>query len=109
MFFRILALLIFLPTVSFAVSRNIHVEWSPYTAPSNLTVAGFDLYKNGVKVCSFNGASITNGDCTIDMNTLSDTFTLTARFTDGTESPKSIPYVFTIPFPAPEILSIKII
>lgn len=68
-----------------------------------MVVAGFILYKKGSQVCKFNGASITNGDCAIDMDDLSDTFTLTARFTDGTESPHSDPYVFTIPFPAPII------
>lgn len=91
-----------------AAMKNLHVEWTPYTPPANLVVSGFSLYKGSAKVCDFVGQNITNGDCAVDIVSLAESFTLTAKFTDGTESPKSVPYVFQIPIPAPTDIKITV-
>lgn len=76
------------------INKSIAVEWSPYVPPTSYTVSGFELYQEGTKVCSFIGSSITKGDCSVILTKEQTPFTLTAKFSDGTESSQSVPYTF---------------
>lgn len=73
---------------------DLSVEWLPYTPPAGPSVTGFSLYKNDVKTDTFLGAAIVKG---VSKATAvkGDSFTLTANFSDGSESPHSEPYVIT--------------
>lgn len=79
--------------VSSAGSRSIHVEWG-YTPPTEPAVTGFRLYQEGTAVCVFEGANTSEGDCTVDLTSQITIFTLTAMFSDDTESPHSAPFLF---------------
>lgn len=80
-----------------ATSYTIHAEWSGYTAPSGYTVSGFNLYQEGALACQTQGASATSVDCLVSLSADTTNFTLTAAFTNGTESPHSAPFAFTKP------------
>ncbi|MEF3692345.1 MAG: hypothetical protein V3574_04815 [Candidatus Moraniibacteriota bacterium] len=85
--------------VSASTVKSIHVEWSAYTPSDGLVVSGFRLYREGVAIADFVGASLTQSDC--DLVIFSDfkpvqNFTLTATFADGTESPHSAPFPFSV-------------
>ena len=75
------------------VNKPIIIEWG-YTPPVAPAVSGFNLYQESIKVCSFVGANITTGECTVKIVKTETSFTLTAKFSDGTESPHSVPYNF---------------
>lgn len=92
---------------SFATDRSIVVEWG-YTPPTSPKVLGFVLYQEGVKVCNFLGDVIVKGECSVNIIKTTTTFTLTASFADGTESPHSAPYNFVINIPAPTDLKITL-
>jgi hypothetical protein len=79
-----------------ADNRSIHAEWG-YTPPSAPAVSGFKLYQEGVFVCSTNIGTASSMDCNVTITKLTTSFTLTATFVDGTESPQSAPYAFTLP------------
>ena len=91
----ILTCLLFSAANSFATDRTIHIEWG-YTPPSSPAVTGYVLYMEGVKVCTFPGATITAGDCAVSIIKQSTVFTLTAAFDDATESPHSAPFTFVL-------------
>jgi len=76
-----------------AESRSIHIEWG-YTPPTEPEVTGFRLYQEGEAVCIFAGAETTAGDCTVELTEQITNFTLTAMFSDSTESPHSAPFAF---------------
>lgn len=101
----LLAWLILLPAPCLA--QSIHVEWG-YTPPSAPAVTGFKLYQEGVHVCQWPGAMVTSGDCDAPITKVSTGFTLTATFGDGTESPHSAVFMFTLPATVPVIKSIII-
>ena len=75
-------------------SQSIHVEWG-YTPPTESEVSGYQLYQNGVARIVWQGAETVAGDVTLDALAVGDIFTLTALFTDSTESPHSAPYLWT--------------
>lgn len=81
--------------IVWADTRSIHVEWA-YTPPSEPDVTGFQLYQEGVKLdnCFWAGADTSAGDCTVTLPSAITTFTLTATFSDVTESPHSAPFAF---------------
>ena len=84
-----------LPTfAAAATTRSIHVEWG-YTPPSTPAVTGFKLYQEGANVCQTQEPSATAMDCTVTLTADTTNFTLTATFSDGTESPHSAPFPFT--------------
>lgn len=94
MYRMLLSLFILITSVTVAYgSRSIHVEWD-YTPPTEPTVTGFQLYQEGTAVCAFEGASTSEGDCTVDLTSQITIFTLTAMFSDDTESPHSAPFLF---------------
>lgn len=111
--YLVLVNLLLLAKPCYGMQRSIHVEWG-YTPPSAPAVTGFQLYKEGVKSCLWNGATVTVGDCTVELSTKVTNFTLTALFADGTESPHSAVFAFTdpdfgvTPIAKPTILSIII-
>lgn len=83
--------------LAFCVSNavaSIHVTWG-YIAPDpppNLT--GYRLYHNGTAVQDWLNPLLRDGDADISPEVL-DSFTLTALFDDGSESPHSAPYIWT--------------
>lgn len=76
-------------------SRSIHVEWG-YTPPSEPQVSGYRLYQEGVKACQTTTATATAMDCRVTLVKAVTNFTLTATFADGTESPHSAPFAFSL-------------
>ena len=85
------------PPVFAASTHTIHAEWSSYTAPTGLTVSGFKLYQEGSLACQAQTATATALDCSVSLTADTTNFTLTATFTDGTESPHSAPFAFIKP------------
>lgn len=78
------------------VTRSIHIEWG-YTPPSEPAVIGFKLYKEGVQSCQVMSADSSAMNCFVIFTKTQTSFTLTALFSDGTESPHSAPFLFTLP------------
>ena len=89
----VLLLLLLLPTLVEATS--IHVTWG-YTPPMEPAVSGFKLYQEGVPVCVTHYSVAQEMDCDVTLVKQVTTYTLTAMFVDGTESPHSAPYAFDI-------------
>ena len=79
------------------IDKTIHVEWG-YTPPTSPAVTGFNLYQEGKDafVCRAEGSTATAMDCPVSLTQATTSFTLTATFDDGTESPRSAPFLFTI-------------
>ncbi len=90
---RLLLTLFLLVAAAAQAGQSIHVEWG-YTPPTESEVSGFQLYQNGQAVVVWPGATTTEGDVTLSAIASGDTFTLTALFTDSTESPHSAPYLW---------------
>ncbi|MBV5329493.1 MAG: PKD domain-containing protein [Chlorobium sp.] len=96
-----------LPAVASAAT-SIHVEWG-YTPPSAPAVTGFKLYQEGVLACQTQDYTATAMDCEVTLTAATTNFTLTATFSDSTESPQSAPFAFVtdtvprepLPDPAP--------
>jgi PKD repeat protein len=100
--FLLIFLTFCLPTfASAATAYLIHAEWASYASPSGYTVTGFNLYREGTRVCQNQNPAATAMDCTVSLDTNTSIFTLTARFSNGTESPHSSPFSFTIPSSPP--------
>lgn len=92
----ILILICSLPVLSVAATtKSIHVEWG-YTPPSKPSVTGFKLYQEGVFACKTTIPTATGMDCTVSLVANTTNFTLTATFNDGTESPHSSPFPFSL-------------
>jgi len=77
-----------------AAAQSIHVEWG-YTPPSEPAVTGFKLYQEGAPVCQTQNPNATAMDCEVTLTAATTNFTLTATFSDGSESPHSAPFAFT--------------
>ena len=75
-------------------SSSIHVEWG-YTPPSTPAVTGFKLYQEGVSTCQTQDPNATAMDCQVTLSAATTNFTLTAIFSDATESPQSSPFAFS--------------
>lgn len=92
----LVALFCWLPISASAATQSIHVEWG-YTAPSTPEVTGFKLYMVGVEtaVCQTQNPNATAMDCAVTLTAATTNFTLTATFSDNTESPHSAPFAFT--------------
>jgi FOG: PKD repeat len=74
-----------------ATSRSIHVEWG-YVPPTSPAVTGFKLYQEGVFVCGSDSPAAIEMQCEVSLEQERTTFTMTATFSDGTESPHSEPF-----------------
>jgi len=75
------------------MATSIHVTWG-YTPPMDPAVTGYRLYQEGVPVCYGSGPTLQEMDCKVTLVKKVTTYTLTAMFVDGTESPHSAPYAF---------------
>ncbi len=82
-----------LPAVASAAT-SIHVEWG-YTAPSAPAVTGYKLYQEGTLACQVQDPNAIAMDCSVTLTAATTNFTLTATFSDSTESPQSAPFAFT--------------
>jgi hypothetical protein len=90
------ALFIFFPFEACALTEStIHVEWG-YTPPSSSFVSGFNLYQDGVFACQTQDPFATSMNCQVILTAPITSFTLTATFNDGTESPHSAPFTYSI-------------
>jgi len=87
----IVSLLLVLPAS--AAATSIHVTWG-YTPPTAPAVSWFRLYQEGVPVCTTAIPSAQEMDCDVVLTKKVTSYTLTALFADGTESPHSSPYAF---------------
>jgi len=76
-----------------AGAQSIHVTWG-YTPPTSPAVTGFRLYQEGQSVCVTLVSSAQDMDCDVLLTKKITSFTLTAIFSDSTESPHSAPYAF---------------
>jgi len=91
---RLLAIFICgLTLAASAAAESIHIEWG-YTPPSEPAVTGFVLYQEGTAVCLTQNPDATSMDCEVTLTEATTNFTLTATFSDGTESPHSQPFAF---------------
>jgi hypothetical protein len=86
-------LLLLLAIPAMAEAQSIHVTWG-YTPPFEPAVSGFRLYQEGQPVCMIASAQAQEMDCKVTLVKKVTTYTLTAMFVDGTESPHSAPYAF---------------
>jgi len=77
------------------VATNICVEWV-YTPPSEPTIMGYNLYQEGFLACQNQESQATFMDCQVTLIEPTTNFTLTVAFIDGTESPHSAPFAFSI-------------
>jgi len=90
----LVTLLCWLPISTAAASQSIHVEWG-YTPPSSPAVTGYKLYQEGALACQTQDPNATAMDCQVSLTQDTTNFTLTATFSDSTESPHSAPFPFT--------------
>ena len=82
---------------SAATTCSIHAEWTRYTPPSGYTVSGYRLYQEGQLACQTSNSTATAIDCQVTLNTNTTNFTLATAFTNGSESPRSAPFAFSLP------------
>ena len=83
-------------TMAAAADHSIHIEWG-YTPPSDPPLSGFHLYQEGTLACTINNPEATAIDCNMSLEKDTTNFTLTAIFSDGSESPQWAPFPFSIP------------
>ncbi|SHO51449.1 PKD domain-containing protein [Desulfopila aestuarii] len=69
------------------------------SALTNSTLSGYNLYEDSVLVCETNDPVATTLSCGFVTENGTHSYALTARYSDGTESPKSEPFQFTISDP----------
>lgn len=89
----ILALILLCPAWTMATPQSIHVKWE-YTPPAEPAVTGFRLYQEEVAVHDWAGPDLRAGDATVELTATINNFTLTATFSDATESQHSAPFAF---------------
>ncbi|MCI5209432.1 MAG: PKD domain-containing protein, partial [Candidatus Electrothrix sp. ATG2] len=71
----------------------------PTTLPMPAVLAGYQLYQEGVQLCTSNTPTETAMDCIFVSEPGTYNFTLTAFCDDGSESPHSEPFVFALSEP----------
>jgi PKD repeat protein len=98
---RLLLITLFscLPSFASAATTHytIHAEWDTYVPPSGYILSGFNLYQEGSLACQLQNPGATTMDCTVSLTKDSTAFSLTAVFSNGTESSHSAPFNFTTP------------
>lgn len=65
------------------------------------TAVSYNLYKNGVQVCSSSVPGATQMDCNVEIDATPMTFALTAVDANGFETPQSAPYILQPPSTVP--------
>jgi len=97
LFFPLIFCFFFLLSPALAeTTQTIHAEWSQYTPPTGYSVSSYNLYKEGELTCQSFSASATSIDCQVTISAYTTSFTLSVSFTNGSESPQSAPFTFTI-------------
>ncbi len=89
---------ILIPTLSLGASlHKVHLDWDyDDQAVEGESLVGFRLYKEGVLIAQINDPSARSADCRLQSEEGTFTFTLTALYSRGTETPHSSPYTFTL-------------
>ncbi len=89
---------ILIPTLSSGASlHKVHLDWDyDDQAVEGESLVGFRLYKEGVLIAQINDPSARSADCRLQSEEGTFTFTLTALYSQGTETPHSSPYTFTL-------------
>ena len=77
------------------VTKTLEVEFA-FSDSSNEQLLGYKLYKEGTKVCQTTDPSASKITCNISTNTGTYNFALTAYYANGSESPSSPSFPFTI-------------
>lgn len=90
---KALVVIVLLVIATPAMATSIHVTWG-YTPPMSPAVSGFRLYQEGLPVCRTEDPNAQEMDCEVLLVKKITSYTLTALFIDGTESPHSAPYSF---------------
>ena len=76
-------------------ARSVTLSWG-YTPPCDPAVAGYNVYQDGKYICKAPAAADESVTCEVVLAKKVTTFTITAYFVDGTESPFSSPaYVYS--------------
>ena len=90
---------VFIPQAGAGV-HDLHMEWTHDTPPDK-TLAKFKMYRNGILVHDDIGPDYRALDFLLDIPEAETTssYTLTAVYTDATETPHSEPYTFTTDSP----------
>ena len=78
-----------------AVTKTLEVEFA-FNDPGTQQLVGYRLYKEGTKVCQTTNPSASKITCNISTNTGTYNFALTAYYANGSESPSSPSFPFTI-------------
>ncbi len=95
--FLLLTLLV-IPSISISAEmRAVDIEFS-YSVPDHLAkqLVGYKLYKENVEVCATKDPSSSKISCQFPSETGSFNFSLKAYYTNGTESPPSPSFAYTI-------------
>jgi len=105
----LLAILLLLIPISVSAApgwqRNLTVEWG-YEPPADMSHTGFKLYQDGAAVCTWATAIVRIGSCDVVLIKKTTSFTLTATFADGGESPHSEIYTLNDWGPKPTIIKV---
>ncbi len=93
---------------AFAELQDIHISWT-YDPPAieGRNLAGYNFYKEGVKICTSNDSSVKEMDCVFESEIGTFNFTLTAFCDDGFESSHSTNYPFTLILNNPPVARIS--
>jgi hypothetical protein len=98
--FLLLVILIgvFSSTFSLAASlHKVHLDWDyEDQVVEGEVLAGFRLYKEGVRIYQIDNPVARSVDCRIESEEGTFNFTLTAFYSGGTETSHSSPYTFTL-------------
>jgi len=70
---------------------SIQAAWQ-YTPPADKKLSGFRLYKDGQRVREISNPSARSINCQVEVKPRKLSFTITAYFSDGIESPHSAPF-----------------
>jgi len=88
-------LLLLLASQVYAAERSLSIEYQ-YYPPADKTVTGFILYQNDVQVCTTNVVLTPEFTCSFEAEPGLYNYTMKAVYADGSTSPKSPSYPFTI-------------
>ena len=78
-----------------AVTKTLEVEFA-YNDPGVQKLLGYRLYKEGTRVCQIANPKAAKITCDISTNTGTFNFAITAYYANGSESPSSASFPFTI-------------
>ncbi|MCB2217362.1 MAG: PKD domain-containing protein [Desulfobulbaceae bacterium] len=108
-YFLFLFLLCLLPIDSHALPQDYTVQVNfSFDAPSitEKQILAYRLYKNAELACENGPVAPQVLDCSITTEPGTYDFTLTALYSDGSQSPHSAPFPFTFANPAPELQAV---